>query len=134
MSFNPLLLAHTTILGLKKHFLAMNISKRIVDIRKERDWSQTDLANKSGVSREMIGKYERGEAAPSIDAAKKIADAFEVSLDYLVGEGSNAAFDKATVKRLQDVQKLSDEEKAHVYAMLDAFLLKSNIQKNLAVK
>lgn len=112
----------------------MNISKRIADIRKERDWSQTDLANKSGVSREMIGKYERGEAAPSIDAAKKIADAFEVSLDYLVGEGSNATFDKATVKRLQDVQKLSAEEKSHVYAMLDAFLLKSNIQKNLTAK
>jgi len=43
------------------------------------------LANNSGVSRVMIGKYERGEAVPSIGAAKKIADAFEVSLDYLVG-------------------------------------------------
>jgi len=42
----------------------------------------------------MIGKYERGEAVPSIEAAKKIADAFEVSLDYLVGEGINALFDK----------------------------------------
>lgn len=112
----------------------MNISKRIGDIRKEKDWSQTDLANKSGVSREMIGKYERGEAVPSIEAAKKIADACEVSLDYLVGEGSNSTFDKATVKRLQDVQKLSSEEKSHVYAMLDAFLLKSNIQKNLVMK
>ena len=42
----------------------------------------------------MIGKYERGEAVPSIDAAKKIADAFEVSMDYLVGEGVNVSFDK----------------------------------------
>jgi transcriptional regulator with XRE-family HTH domain len=45
------------------------------------------LADNSGVSRVMIGKYERGEAVPSIDAAKKIADALEVSLDNLVGEG-----------------------------------------------
>ncbi|HEX8040268.1 MAG TPA: helix-turn-helix transcriptional regulator [Chryseosolibacter sp.] len=112
----------------------MNISRRIADIRKERDWSQTDLASKSGVSREMIGKYERGEAVPSIEAAKKIADACDVSLDYLVGEGTNSAFDKATVKRLQDIQKLSTEEKSHVYAMLDAFLLKSSIQKNLVAK
>jgi transcriptional regulator with XRE-family HTH domain len=59
----------------------------------------------------MIGKYERAEALPSIEAAKKIADAFQVSLDYHVGEGHNAAFDKATVKRLQDIQKLSAEEK-----------------------
>lgn len=42
----------------------------------------------------MIGKYERGEAAPSIDAAKKIADALEVSLDNLVGESAFKAFDK----------------------------------------
>jgi transcriptional regulator with XRE-family HTH domain len=112
----------------------MNISKIIGDLRKQREWSQADLATNSGVSREMIGKYERGEAVPSIDAAKKIADAFEVSLDYLVGEGVNAAFDKATVKRLQDIQKLSTEDKAHVYAMLDAFLLKCDIQKNFSKK
>ena len=69
-------------------------SKIIADLRKQKDWSQTELATNSGVSREMIGKYERGEAVPSIDAAKKIADAFEVSMDYLVGEGVNVSFDK----------------------------------------
>ena len=62
----------------------------ITMLRKEKDWSQSVLATKSGVSREMIGKYERGEAVPSIEAAKKVADAFEVSLDYLVGEGINS--------------------------------------------
>jgi transcriptional regulator with XRE-family HTH domain len=112
----------------------MNITKTMADLRKEKDWSQTDLATNSGVSREMIGKYERGDAVPSIEAAKKIADAFGVSLDYLVGEGQNASFDKATLKRLQDVQKLSTEDKNHVFALLDAFLLKVNIQKNLAAK
>jgi transcriptional regulator with XRE-family HTH domain len=113
----------------------MNINKTMTDLRKERDWSQTDLATKSGVSREMIGKYERGDAVPSIEAAKKIADAFQVSLDYLVGEGMNVLFDKATLKRLQDVQQLSAQDKDHVFALLDAFLLKCNIQQNLiAVK
>jgi transcriptional regulator with XRE-family HTH domain len=122
------------ILRHKSTFYAMDTGKIITDLRKQKDWSQTDLANKSGVSREMIGRYERGEAIPSIEAAKKIADAFEVSLDYLVGEGVNSAFDKATLKRLQDLQKLSAEDKSHVYALLDAFLLKCSIQKNLATK
>jgi len=40
----------------------------------------------------MVGKYERGDASPSIEVAKKIADALEVSLDYLVGEGVNSKF------------------------------------------
>ena len=56
-------------------------------LRDRISWSQADLATKSGVSRVMIGKYERGEAVPSIVAAKKIADALEVSFDHLVSEG-----------------------------------------------
>ena len=72
----------------------MDIASIIAALRKEQGLSQTDLSKKSGVSREMIGKYERMEAVPSIEAAKKIADAFEVSLDYLVGEGQNATYNK----------------------------------------
>lgn len=110
----------------------METGNIITALRKEKDWSQADLANKSGVSREMIGKYERGEAVPSIEAAKKIADAFEVSLDYLVGEGINSKFDKKTVKRLQDIEKLEAKDKEHVFAMLDAFLAKNKLQAILA--
>jgi len=106
----------------------METGSIIAALRKEKDWSQTELATKSGVSREMIGKYERGEAVPSIEAAKKIADAFEVSLDYLVGEGINSKFDKKTVKRLQDIEKLEAGDKEHVFAMLDAFLAKNKMQ------
>ena len=43
----------------------------MADLRKEKGWNQTELATASGVSREMIGKYERGDAVPSIEAAKK---------------------------------------------------------------
>lgn len=89
----------------------MEIGRIITTLRKQKDWSQTELATKSGVSREMIGKYERGEAVPSIEAAKKIANAFDVSLDYLVGQGINSKFDKKTVKRLQDINKVEAKDK-----------------------
>nr|WP_083923266.1 helix-turn-helix domain-containing protein [Echinicola pacifica] len=87
---------------------------------------QTDL------SRVMIGKYERGDAVPSIEAAKKIADTFGVSLDYLVGEGVNSSFDKKTVKRLQDIEKLQPEEREHIFALMDAFLFKCQVQNSLS--
>ena len=106
----------------------METGSIITKLRKEKDWSQSELASISSVSREMIGKYERGEAVPSIEAAKKIADAFEVSLDYLVGEGVNSKFDKKTLTRLQDIEKLSGNDKEHVFAMLDAFLAKGKLQ------
>jgi transcriptional regulator with XRE-family HTH domain len=108
--------------------MASKTSKIISDLRKQKDWSQTELAANSGVSREMIGKYERGEAVPSIDAAKKIADAFEVSMDYLVGEGVNVSFDKKNLKRLQDIEKLDDATKDKLYFVID------NIVQNFKAK
>ena len=107
----------------------METGKIIALLRDKINWSQTDLANKSGVSRVMIGKYERGEAAPSIDAAKKIADAFDVSLDYLVGEGQNASFDKKTVKRLQDIEALNPTIKDKLFFLIDTVIRDTNPQK-----
>src|SRR5690606_29198830 len=72
----------------------------IANLRKEKDWSQADLVKEINISREMVSKYERAIAIPSMDAAKKIADAFGVSLDYLVGEGINASFDKKDLTAL----------------------------------
>lgn len=76
----------------------------------------------NGVSREMISKYERGIAIPSVDAAKKIADAFGVSLDFLVGEGMNAQFDKKTVLRLQEIQNMAPDIKSHLFAIIDSVI------------
>ena len=94
----------------------------IATLRKEKGWSQVDLADRSGVSREMIGKYERGKAIPSVDAAKKIADAFEVSLDYLVGDGITAAFDKKTVHRLQEIQAMDSQAQDSLFNIIDAVI------------
>jgi len=67
----------------------------------------------------MIGKYERGEAVPSIDAAKKIADALEASLDYLVGEGALATLDKKLLKRIEDIGHLDEETQKHPFFLMD---------------
>jgi transcriptional regulator with XRE-family HTH domain len=94
----------------------MSTGKIIADLRDTKDRSQSVLAEKSGISRVMIGKYERDEAVPSIEAARKIAQAFEVSLDYLAGEGINAHFDKKTVQRLQDIEELSPAVKEKFFS------------------
>ena len=75
-----------------------------------------------GISRVMIGKYERGEAIPSIDAAKKIADALGVTLDYLVGETSQVSFDKRTVDRIKDLEELEESKKQTLYDLIDTYI------------
>lgn len=110
----------------------MEIGKIIAATRDRKGWSQTELADKSGVSRVMIGKYERGEAIPSIDAAKKIADALEVSLDYLVGEGINSKLDKQALKRLQELELLEDDKKKTLFDLIDTYIRDAKARKAYA--
>ena len=80
-----------------------------------------------GTSGDIIGKYERGENTPSIDVAAKIADALGVTLDYLIKDGTYEAIDEATLTRLKDIQKLPEDSKAHVFALLDAFFKQTKL-------
>lgn len=107
----------------------MKTNKIISDTREAKGWNQSELADKSGVSRVMIGKYERGEAVPSIDGAKKIADALDVTLDYLVGVGTNAKLDKKTVKRLHDIELLEDNKRDVLFDLIDTYIRDAKIRK-----
>ncbi|MCF6298100.1 MAG: helix-turn-helix transcriptional regulator [Flavobacteriaceae bacterium] len=100
----------------------MNIDKIISNLRKSKNWSQADLASKSKISQVMVGKYERGDAIPSIEVAKKIADAFEVSLDYLIGEGQNVTFDKKTIQRIQNIQTLDINTQNILFNLIDTYI------------
>jgi len=63
------------------------------------------LAKNIEVSREIVGRYERNDAVPSIDVAKRIVDALDVSLNYLVGN-KEQKIDKITLGRIQEINKL----------------------------
>jgi transcriptional regulator with XRE-family HTH domain len=108
------------------------IGNKITELRKQQNWSQSKLANQINASREAIGKYERNEAVPSVDTAKNIADIFDVSLDYLVGDALKPSFDKRMTQRLQDFELLTEEDKNHLFALLDAFLRDAKTKKAYA--
>jgi len=95
--------------------------KRLTEVRKAKKLSQDEIAKKIDVHGAVIGRYERDEVKPSIETAAAIAEALEVSLDYLVGN-TDLLLEKNVVKHIQDIQKLDKEEKKHVFALMDAFL------------
>jgi transcriptional regulator with XRE-family HTH domain len=62
------------------------IAKRLKELRKKVGWSQQKLAEKAGLSYNTITKIEQGAATkPTIQTMIKIADAFQISIDELVG-------------------------------------------------
>jgi transcriptional regulator with XRE-family HTH domain len=124
--------AYSAVFKQKSILSDMNTGKIIVRLREQKNWNQSDLAGASSVSRVMICKYESGEAVPSIDSAKKIADAFEVSLDYLVGEGQNSKSDKKTLKRLDDLEALEEEKKKTLVDLIDTYIRDAKARKAYA--
>lgn len=62
----------------------MEIGNKMIQLRKRDNLSQEDLAQKVGVTRQTISKWELGETSPDISQAKKIANVFHISLDELV--------------------------------------------------
>ena len=50
----------------------MDISSKITELRKQKGWYQYQLSKQIEVSREIIGRYERGDAMPSIEIVKKL--------------------------------------------------------------
>lgn len=81
----------------------------------------------------MIGKYEGGEAVPTLDAAKKIASALGVKLDYLVKDGEYEQIDNEMLKRLKEVQGLDEENRAHIFATIDAFIKAAKLKSIAAL-
>jgi len=100
----------------------LNIGERITELRKKKNWSQSDLAKAIEASRDIIGKYERNDNSPSIEMALKLAKVFNVSVDYLLGEGKHANYDKETIKRLEDIQNLDEDTKHTLFKIVDTFL------------
>ena len=67
----------------------------------------------------MIGKYERADNSPSIEVIVKLAKAFDVPVDFLLGEGQNANYDKEMVKRLDQVESLPNQDKQRIFDYMD---------------
>lgn len=63
----------------------MNFSNKLKELRKSHNLTQEDLAKKIDVERSSIGKYESANVIPSYDTLIKIAQCFNVTTDYLLG-------------------------------------------------
>ena len=98
--------------------------KKLRECREAKSLSQKDLAKLLNTSYSVIGKYERDEMLPSIDAAKKIAKLIDTTVGYLLGEVKDMDVfkDTAMLKRLNDITALKENDKEHILYTIDHLL------------
>lgn len=98
----------------------MPIDGRIKELRKERAWSEAELGEKVGTDSQRISRYENGRLTPSLDSAARLAEALDVSVDYLVIEGASRRSltdaDSTLAARLAELGALDDTDRDAVLA------------------
>jgi transcriptional regulator with XRE-family HTH domain len=106
---------------------------RLRELRRQKGLSQSELGKLADLHYTHIGRFERGTSRPGSDTLKRLADALDVTSDYLLEgsatEAAKARFeDRELLRQFQAVEQLPDEDKEVIKKLLDAFLTKKQIQ------
>lgn len=75
----------------------MKWNKRIRDLREDHDMTQDELAEKLGISKRTLLRYESGTSEPNISTLISLSLLFNVSIDYIVGSKDSETIDTPNV-------------------------------------
>ncbi|MEI3218561.1 MAG: helix-turn-helix transcriptional regulator [Lachnoclostridium sp.] len=93
----------------------MDLADKIIMLRKKNGWSQEELAEKVGVSRQAVSKWEGDQSVPDLGKLILLSQIFEVSTDYLLKEEMK---EEAAVAEAVDTLRWDAEETAGRYVSL----------------
>jgi len=108
------------------------LGERIKQLRKEKNWQQAELAEKIEADARQISRYEKGKIKPSAETLLKIAQVFDVSIDYLLKDDAPKKLtqieDKELLKYLDDIQNLEEEDRRCLFHIIESFKTKKRIR------
>ncbi len=110
----------------------MTIAERIRLYRQQKNLSQAELADISGVNNKSLSRYELDTSIPPADALKAIADALGVSTDSLLSDDNITIKDKELLKRFQAIQDMDNEDKTMIIKFLDLAIRDAQTKKAYA--
>jgi transcriptional regulator with XRE-family HTH domain len=110
----------------------MPLSDRIKELRTEAGLSQAELAKLVGsTDARQISRYENGRITPSLDATIRIAQALDISLDYLaiddIPRRPLHVQDHGLADRLAQLSELDEDDRQSLLRVLDAFLTRKRL-------
>ncbi|MBA55197.1 MAG: transcriptional regulator [Pseudomonadales bacterium] len=108
---------------------------RLKGLRKQKNWSQKELAALVDIRFQQLNKYESGLNIPPAGMLIKLADALNVSVDYLLTGNVDEAEPLANsrlFRRFQELEAMAQEDQETVIKVIDAMIAKQRIASALA--
>jgi len=97
------------------------LGQRIARLRKERGYTQAELADRMGIIRELISEYERDKIRPHYEMIIRFALAFEVTTDEILGlKLSKSNRNKPSLKMLRRMKRIEALPPSHQKFILKA--------------
>jgi len=114
------------------------VGRQIQDLRKTNSISQSQLAKKIGVSLTQLQRYENKGVQPPADVLKKLADMFNVSIDFLVygnteQKAQQSIKDNELLSQFKAVEELDSKDKSTIKDIIDAFIKRSKLNQIVAM-
>lgn len=112
---------------------SMILGKRVAALRKEKDWSQSELAQKVSVSQRYVSTWETGKNLPHVETLIKLAEVFEVSVDYLLfesvpREGTHRIDDIELYEQFRQAESLPEEQKKAIKLIVGGLLFQFRVK------
>jgi transcriptional regulator with XRE-family HTH domain len=112
----------------------MTLGQKLKRLRKEKSISQAQLAAIINIAQTHIGRYERDASIPTAYFLKRIADFYNVTVDYLLSDEEAEApnvtiIDKELLKKFEEVCRLGDTDKNHIKYFLNLVINNSKIKQ-----
>ena len=104
--------------------LQMSFGENLINLRKQKGWSQDDLADNLNLSRQAISKWENETSKPDIDNIEKISKLFSVTIDDLLN--NDVVKDKAVtlnVKKQEKKEKTITIVKCMIIAVIILYII-----------
>ena len=111
----------------------MKFQDRLKAARVSKGYSQAELANKISVHVTNISRYERSENKPTTEVLSKMAEALDITTDYLMSgsnddKANNAIADKELLSQFKKVEALPNDKKSIFKEVIDALLIRNELQ------
>lgn len=96
----------------------MDLAEKISTLRKQKGWSQEELAEQMDISRQSVSKWESGMSVPDLDKIIRLSTIFEVTTDYLLKEEETVT--AAVPQTIEGEEENSSGEAERVISMKEA--------------
>lgn len=108
---------------------------RLKELRKQKGWTQKELANQIDIRFAQLNKYECGMHIPPIEKLIQLSDILGVTLDYLImgnRDQIQPLHNVRLIERLQELESFDSDDQETIIKLIDAMIVKRRVEGAVA--